>query len=72
MPMLVPPHANVSPASALFLNQSDLSIPHNSQSQVVRMRMDAVCSTLVEEVGVLWAFKRKSPFFGTPISIDFR
>ena len=53
MPMLVPPHANVSPASALFLNQSDLSIPHNSQSQVVRMRMDAVCSTLVEEVGVL-------------------
>ena len=37
-------------ASALFLDQSDLSIPLNSQSQVVRTRMAAVCSTLVADV----------------------
>ena len=37
-------------ASALFLDQSDLSIPLNSQSQVVRTRVAAVCSTLVADV----------------------
>ena len=37
-------------ASALFLDQSDLSIPLNSQSQVVRTRMAAMCSTLVADV----------------------
>ena len=46
---------NTSPvsASALFLDQSDLSIPLNSQSQVVRTRVAAVCSTLVADVVIV-------------------
>ena len=43
-------HSSSLSASAPFLDQSDLSIHLNSQSQVVQTRMAAVCCTLVAEV----------------------
>ena len=43
-------HGSSLSASAPFLDQSDLSIDLNSQSQVVQTRMEAVCCTLVAEV----------------------
>ena len=46
-------HTSPVSASALFLDQSDLSIPLNSQSQVVRTRVAAVCSTLVADVSYI-------------------
>ena len=43
-------HVSSLSASAPFLDQSDLSIHLNSQSQVVGTHMAAVCCTLVPEV----------------------
>ena len=54
-------HSSSLSASAPFLDQSDLSIHLNSQSQVMRMRMAAVCCTLMAEVRVEpeWDLKDK-------------
>ena len=54
-------HGSSLSASTPFLDQSDLSIHLNSQSQVVRTRMAAVCCTLMAEVRVEpeWDLKDK-------------